>query len=247
MSLRDPLQLLVGDSQADDSPVVSMGRKKRAHRGVRRVPNRHIKSCIKQVSGGAFCGLVEEGREHEIIVARAEEGARCRSDPVTSATFNRKRLDQSTKRTAFHVESLFEHHVRKILDSFVSRAIDRFTPLQFDIRKNHCQKFCEAIFDYDLFADFIAVKSARCLYYNPEEPPYLMSFVSRFNNVDCFPKKIRPASKKSAPNGLTEEYLLRFRRFDHHTQSDIFDTLNEYWTDWGRFPKRIFPHQRPFL
>jgi uncharacterized membrane protein YgcG len=53
-------------------------------------------------------------------------------------------------------------------------------------------------------------------------------------------------SKLAAPNGLTEEFLLRYRRFGHHNDSDIIDSLTEYWTDWGGFDKPIFPNQDLF-
>lgn len=54
------------------------------------------------------------------------------------------------------------------------------------------------------------------------------------------------AIQEAAPNGLTEEYLLRYRRYGHHNDSDIFDTLMEYWTDWGAFSGPIFSHQDLF-
>jgi hypothetical protein len=78
------------------------------------------------------------------------------------------------------------------------------------------------------------------------QPLYLASFVCRCGIHDGFPRKVRPQNKQAAPNGFTEEYLLRYRRYGHHNESDIFDTLMEYWTDWGAFSGPIFPHQDLF-
>jgi hypothetical protein len=96
-----------------------------------------------------------------------------------------------------------------------------------------------------IFGSFLADKR-YCSQHGSNETLYLVSFVCRFGSHDGFPKKVRPGSTLAAPNGLTEEYLLWYRRYGHHNDSDIVDSLMEYWTDWGAFPEPIFPHQDRF-
>lgn len=60
-------------------------------------------------------------------------------------------------------------------------------------------------------------------------PLYLLSFLVRAESYSFTEKT---SSKHDVPNGLTEEYLLKFR-FGRHDDSDIIDTLAEYWTDWA--------------
>ncbi|KAK1528248.1 hypothetical protein CPAR01_12806 [Colletotrichum paranaense] len=75
---------------------------------------------------------------------------------------------------------------------------------------------------------------------------YLMSLVSRIGCHDGFSTRVVPPSKATSANGHNEEFLLRFRRFAHHNNTDIVDSLVEYWTDWGGFRAPIFRHQGLF-
>ena len=62
----------------------------------------------------------------------------------------------------------------------------------------------------------------------------MMSFVTRLGGYH----REKVVSKYDAPNGLTEEYLLKFRR-GRHGDSDLADTSQEYWYDWGTSKYRI--------
>ena len=57
--------------------------------------------------------------------------------------------------------------------------------------------------------------------------------------------KAKTKSKFDVPNGLTEEYLFKFR-YGRHDESDIIDSLAEYWYDWGSFESGIYPYQDVF-
>ena len=46
-------------------------------------------------------------------------------------------------------------------------------------------------------------------------------------------------------HGLTEEYLLKFQ-YGRHDNSDIIDTLQEYWYDWGDFRDYLYIYQDVF-
>ena len=72
-------------------------------------------------------------------------------------------------------------------------------------------------------------------------PLYLMSFVCR---PGAYVKQ-KTKSKFDVPNGLTEEYLLKFR-YGRHDESDLIDTLAEYWYDWGNFEGPIYRYQDVF-
>jgi hypothetical protein len=85
------------------------------------------------------------------------------------------------------------------------------------------------------------------------QPLYLMSFVCRPGNYYkpdsdnkyeyWNPSPVR--SKYDVPCGLTEEYLLRFR-YGQHSNSDIIDTQQEYWNDWGAFGGSLYKYQDLF-
>lgn len=83
-------------------------------------------------------------------------------------------------------------------------------------------------------------------HHRPTEALYLLSFVTRPGCHDGSPRRVILSSRKSTANGHTEEYLLRYRRFGHHNNTDIVDSLTEYWTDWGGFREPIFEHQDLF-
>jgi len=156
--------------------------------------------------------------------------------------YHDQKLRNSAERIVQLLRDLFERRLTLYLRSIVRKlwAVNlTFSPI------NHCQLFCEAIFDYDVFGNFLETRGG-CRICLPETPLYLLSYVCCPGSYK-YSSKIHPSSKKSTPNGLTEEYLLRFRKHSHHNGSDLFDTLQEYWYDWGAFGGPIFSHQDVFL
>ena len=91
-----------------------------------------------------------------------------------------------------------------------------------------------------------AEKKTRKEKHGTTDALYLLSFVSRVGCHDGFPRRIIPVSSRSAANSHTEEFVLRYRRFGHHNDTDIVDSLAEYWTDWGGFREPIFENMDLF-
>ncbi|KKY27871.1 hypothetical protein UCDDS831_g00584 [Diplodia seriata] len=135
------------------------------------------------------------------------------------------------------------HYTKKYPFGNVHMAL-RVGPLTIEngvAKKNNCQNFCDALINYHLFSsltdrnvDFGKADQRRT-------PLYLMSFVCRKEAYAAAPVE----TKFDVPNGLTEEYLLKFR-YGFHQDSDIVDSLQEYWHDWGAFGTYLYPFQDLF-
>jgi hypothetical protein len=103
--------------------------------------------------------------------------------------------------------------------------------------------FCDTIIDHGLFGSLVAPHpddNGHKVRAGPS-PLYLMSFV-------CRPAAYTPeksVSKYSVPNGLTEEYILKFH-YGRWEESDMIDALSEYWYDWGAFGGPIYRYQDVF-
>ncbi|EGU77626.1 hypothetical protein FOXB_11856 [Fusarium oxysporum f. sp. conglutinans Fo5176] len=201
-----------------------------------RHPKRY-KAFMKQVVGGAFCDFFESGIEDELIDAFIHESNFLTEDGLTFAE-QEAMLKQSTKRLLLHVKEYLASRVQAYISSITARLLDPEVQLKWHYRDNNCQAFCDKLIGRDMFAPLFASKTAV----SQPMPLYLMSFVCRpGSNVPT-----RAFSKYDVPNGLTEEYLLKFR-YGRHDDSDIVDTLAEYWTDWGAFGGGpIYPYQDVF-
>ncbi|ENH63159.1 hypothetical protein FOC1_g10009050 [Fusarium oxysporum f. sp. cubense race 1] len=201
-----------------------------------RHPKRY-KAFMKQVVGGAFCDFFESGIEDELIDAFIHESNCLTEDGLTFAE-QEAMLKQSTKRLLLHVKEYLASRVQAYISSITARLLDPEVQLKWHYRDNNCQAFCDKLIGRDIFAPLFASKTAV----SQPMPLYLMSFVCRpGSNVPT-----RAFSKYDVPNGLTEEYLLKFR-YGRHDDSDIVDTLAEYWTDWGAFGGGpIYPYQDVF-
>ncbi|KAF4999579.1 hypothetical protein FGRMN_2327 [Fusarium graminum] len=199
-----------------------------------RQPKRY-KAFMKQVVGGAFCDFFESDIEDELIDAFMYESTCLVEDGITFAQ-QEALLEQSTKRLLLHVKEYLGSRVQAYISSITGRLLDPSVHLRWHYRANNCQTFCDQLINRDLFGPLFAAPTLRVL-----QPLYLMSFVCRpGSNVPT-----RAFSKYDVPNGLTEEYLLKFR-YGRHDDSDIIDTLAEYWTDWGAFEGPIYPYQDVF-
>ncbi|KAF4440620.1 hypothetical protein F53441_12241 [Fusarium austroafricanum] len=200
-----------------------------------RYPKRY-KAFMKQVVGGAFCDFFESAVEDELVDAFMHESSCLVEEGMTFAE-QETLLAQSTKRLLPHLKEYLAPRVQTYMSSIAARLLDQDVRLKWHYRENNCQAFCDRLIDRDLFGPLFAPKT-------PEAKPlplYLMSFVCRpGSNMPT-----RALSKYDVPNGLTEEYLLKFR-YGRHDDSDIVDTLAEYWTDWGGFEGPIYPYQDVF-
>lgn len=207
---------------------------------------RRIKACMKQVVGGCFTGLCDADArtELDVINALVEGSKRCWSDGTKTQAY----LDRIMARVVNHIVSklrvLIGEKVIRYFDFITAKLFDPRIELTWHQTNNHCQQFCARILDFRAFGSFLAT-TPTCKIHVPRNPLYLVSFVCPPGSYDS-PRRIRPGTKNQAPNGLTEEYLLRFRCHGHHEDSDHIDTLRQYWNDWGAFGGTLYKHQDLF-
>jgi hypothetical protein len=243
ISIREAPQLaLIASEQTAEDVLLCISQTKRIFWKRDVPPKRRIKACMKQVIGCVFTGLSDEPTELEIIDALVEQSRICAYDPMRMEGCDDNRLEQAAKRITERLRALLGDRVSRYFDVLASKLFT--VDLGHDMINNHCQKFCANILDFVAFGSFFATTPA-CRLHVPTKPLYLMSFVCPPGSYDS-PRHVRPTSKKQAPNGITEEYLLRFRQYGHHEESDIVDTLLEYWHDWGAFGGPLYRNQDLF-
>ncbi|KAH0545446.1 hypothetical protein FGG08_000447 [Glutinoglossum americanum] len=243
ISIRDPPQLAMTTGttlQEDDELCVSSKRKVFHRHGPHR--KRRIKACMKQVVGGAFTGFFKDAVEMEIIDALVQESRSCTYDPMRARTYDEGRLRAATNRLVTRLQVLLGARVIRYFEVIASKLLT--VELCHHMLTNDCQRFCANILDFKSFGSFLAT-TPTCRLHVPANPLYLVSFTCAPGSYDA-PRRVRPLSKRDAPNGLTEEYLLRFRQYGHHDESDITDTLLEYWYDWGAFGGPLYKFQDLF-
>lgn len=207
-----------------------------------RTPKRY-KAMMKQVVGGTFCGLFDQTLENDLVDTLLEESQNMVEDGI-SATEKAALLDQSTHRLLLKLYPYLSSRIDAYISSVVHRLLDPEVELRWSFKSNNCQTFCDNLVDRNLFGSFFAPRTAipgRSAKHQPLTPLYLMSFVCR---PGAYVKQ-KTKSKFDVPNGLTEEYLLKFK-YGRHDESDVIDTLAEYWYDWGGFERPVYPYQDVF-
>jgi hypothetical protein len=245
VTIRDPPQFQSArdpDREIEHSLSVSPERKLyHQRRGPRE--RRRLKGCMKQVVGGAFSGYLNESLEQETVDALVEESKAYRTDPRKSLEYNERVLRAITDRILAKVRKLLESRVRFCLGTIVNKLFDESVTLRWDKKTNNCQKFCESIIDYEVFSSLVSTRDQDAGVAIPRDisPLYLMSFVCRPGGYA--PENV--STRFDVPNGLTEEYILKFR-FGQHDEADIFDTLQEFWHDWGAFGGSLYENQKLF-
>jgi hypothetical protein len=182
---------------------------------------------MKQVVGGAFCSLFESAIEDQIIDMFIAESERVKDEGM-SVTEKSKLMDCAVERLMPRLRKYLASRAEDVIGSLVSRLLE--VDLGWNPRSNNCQIFCDNLVDRTLFGPLVSL-----------DKRYLMSFVCRPGAY--VKEKIK--SKFDVPNGLTEEYLLKFH-YGRHDESDIIDTLSEYWYDWGAFGGPLYPYQDVF-
>lgn len=196
---------------------------------------------MKQVVGGAFCGFFDEHTEDQIIDALLEESLRLVETGI-SVTEKNTQMEQCGARITSILKGYLTSRIEVYISSIVDRLLDPSVDLRWNFSSNNCQTFCDNIIDRSLFGSMFAphapVTSDAPPPFDSPYPLYLLSFICRPGAY--VPEHAR--SKYDVPNGLTEEYLLKFR-YGRHDESDILDTLSEYWYDWGAFDGPLYPYQ----
>ena len=203
---------------------------------------------MKQVVGGAFSGFLEEPRETRIVTMLADEAQAYRElearFPTRPRAWFERRLEQAVERLILQVQPLLEPRVSYYLDLVTTKLMDPDFRLSWDFLDNNCQKFCDGLLSYDIFGpifDATGSPGGADGDRSVPRPLYLMSFVCR---PESYTKQFA-RTKYDVPNGLTEEYLLKFR-YGRHDHADIFDTLQEYWYDVGNFRGPLYKYQSVF-
>ncbi|KAF4982823.1 hypothetical protein FZEAL_1615 [Fusarium zealandicum] len=245
---RDPpsLQVLRDPPEDIKDCLLLTGETDRAlHSQVRPRVRKRYKAFMKQIAGGAFCSFFDPEVEDKLIDAFIAESDRLVEDGL-SFTEKETMLEQSVKRLTSRLKEYLGSRIETYMSSITARLLDPGVQLRWHFRSNNCQTFCDNLIDRGIFGSLFAApsnagQSTSLTSTGIPAPLYLMSFV-------CRPKayiKTRALSKFDVPNGLTEEYLLKFR-YGRHDDSDIIDTLAEYWYDWGGFEGPIYPYQDVF-
>jgi len=205
---------------------------------------------MKQVVGGAFCGFFDPQTEGQIIDALLEESLRLVDTGIPVKEKN-ARMDTCVTRIMSVLKRYLAPRIEVYIRSITDRLLDPNVNLRWSFSSNNCQQFCDNIIDWELLGSMFAPRgplpSSKDAAFPEPLPPdapyplYLMSFVCRPGAY--VPERAR--SKYDVPNGLTEEYLLKFR-YGRHDESDILDSLSEYWTDWSGTCGPIYPYQDLF-
>ncbi|KAK4248896.1 hypothetical protein C7999DRAFT_13172 [Corynascus novoguineensis] len=209
---------------------------------------RRLKACMKQVVSGAFSGFLDESREARIanlLVNEAQTYSELETKfPTRTRAWFERKLEQAAERLVVEAQPLLEPRIRYYLDLVATRIMDPDFRLNWDFMDNNCQKFCDGLLSYNVFGRVFDPYDDSGRAGNEESIPrplYLMSFVCR---PESYTKQYT-RTKYDVPNGLTEEYLLKFR-YGRHDHADIFDTLQEYWYDLGNFRGPLYKHQELF-
>ncbi|OAQ95578.1 hypothetical protein VFPFJ_01688 [Purpureocillium lilacinum] len=236
------LQVLRDPASEEDYSLLITGRAERKlyfqHRP--RTTKRY-KAVMKQIAGGAFSTLLDEAAENDIIEALIQE-SRDLVDEGISVSEKAILLAESVERLLQQLKSYLEPRVTAYISSIISRLLDPKVDLRWNFQTNNCQAFCDNMIDRDVFGSLFAPHEVTGEEDDQATTPlYLMSFVCRPGAYVQHKAK----SKFDVPNGLTEEYLLKFR-YGRHDESDLIDTLAEYWYDWGNFEGPMYRYQDVF-
>lgn len=193
-------------------------------------PKRY-KTALKQVVGGLFTGLFSSEREDEIIQLVVSGSQKNLDDEEESPRNNKKLWNSVLEPILERLTKLLTPRINIMLQMVSQQLLNLDLKLRWNQRTNNCQNFCDNLINYDTYGNLVAASSITETL--EDGPLYLMSFVCR---PESYQKERRVKTKYDVPSGLCEEYLLRFR-YGFHLDSDIVDTLLEYWYDWGGFDR----------
>jgi hypothetical protein len=196
---------------------------------------------MKQVVGMPFAGLTNKSLEVEIVRDLAEASVRITTEMggLTQAK-RRQIMDELIDQLVSQLRELIGSRARVYIESIASRLLDPTVNLCWDVQTNNCLNFCDGLINMNLFSPLIA--PATLPKADAEAAPlYLLSFVCR---PGAHSQKQVIQTKYDVPKGLTEEYLSKY--VYGGPSSDIIDTLQEYWHDWGAFGRNLYKFQDLF-
>lgn len=195
---------------------------------------RRLKACMKQVVGGLFSRHKTCEWESESVVVKAlvEQAEAYRPDHIKPRS-DQKRLRAAAEKVTKKLRKFIGPKVRQYLEIISRRLFDRELQLKMDFFTNNCQYFCDQLLQQTPFGSFLDGDASGSL--------FSMSFATRPGSY----AKDDVSSKWDVPFGMTEEYLLDFYS-GKYNDSDIIDTLQEYWYDWGGFGRNLYQFQSLF-
>lgn len=167
-----------------------------------------------------------------IVKALVEQAESYRPDHIKPRS-DQKRLRSAAEKVTKKLRKFIGPKVRQYLEIISRRLFDRELQLKMDFFTNNCQYFCDQLLQQTPFGSFLDGDASGSL--------FSMSFATRPGNY----AKDDVSSKWDVPFGMTEEYLLDFR-LGKYNDSDIIDTLQEYWYDWGGFGRNLYQYQHLF-
>jgi hypothetical protein len=195
---------------------------------------------MKQVVGGAFSGYLNASLEQEVIDELIKQSQNYREDPRKRGSYNIRQLEKAAECVVSKIHRLLDGRIRFYLDLIATRLFDPETKLRWSYSTNNCQSFCDSLADWATFGSLICPTAPQTRIDSNSDimPLYLFSFVCRPSSYT----QAEVGTKFDVPNGLTEEYILKFR-YGRHDDADIVDTLQEYWHDWGSFGGHLYKYQ----
>uniref|UniRef100_A0A0D2Y5A2 Uncharacterized protein n=1 Tax=Fusarium oxysporum (strain Fo5176) TaxID=660025 RepID=A0A0D2Y5A2_FUSOF len=198
---------------------------------------KRYKAIMKQVVGVPFSGdYASHDQELSIVQDLLAACKQPFDDPGLPTSDQIKLLDKVLEPALEKLKTLLSPRLRIYLGSISERLLDQDVKLAWSATHNNCQTFCSSLIDKTIFQPLVngepGDRSADV------SRLYTMSFVCPDEGY----KRRGVRTKFDVPFGLTEEYLLRFH-FGRHDESDIIDTYQEYWYDWGAFGSTLYKYQ----
>lgn len=189
---------------------------------------------MKQVVGGLFSRHKTAKWESESVVVKAlvEQAEAYRPD-YNKPRSDQKRLRSAAEKVTKKLRKFIGPKVRQYLEIISRRLFDRELQLKMDFFTNNCQYFCDQLLQQTPFGSFLDGDASESL--------FSLSFATRPGSY----ARDDVSSKWDIPFGMTEEYLLDFY-LGKYNDSDIIDTLQEYWYDWGGFSRNLYQFQHLF-
>ncbi|KAI4139911.1 MAG: hypothetical protein L6R39_006049 [Caloplaca ligustica] len=206
---------------------MALSHRRLLHKRASKRSPRRVKANLKQVVGDPFQDLSHSTLEHQMVRNLITASNRYNEDPRQAITVRKQNLENEVIALESSLKRLLGERVVTIISYLSDRLSDPKTKLTWSRTANNCQNFCDSLLQWDKVGSFLGPLPSG--FDTANDLPYMMSFVTRPGSY----LREKVISKFDVPNGLTEEYLLKFRQ-GRHDDSDLVDTLQEYWHDWGK-------------
>ena len=235
LSTRDPISLQVPDDIEEPRREMALSHKRRLFTRTARKPLRRVKAYLKQTVADPFQGLTHATWELEIIQSLISASKSYKEDPRRTIAAQAQSLNNEVEKIEMGLKKLLGTRVTYFTTQISERLFDPNTKLTWSLTTNNCQNYCDSMLQWDEVGSFLGPQLGGVPAI--DGTLYMMSFVTRSGSY----LREKVVSKYDVPNGLTEEYLLKFRQ-GRHNDSDLVDTLQEYWYDWGKKTSPLIHH-----